>query len=313
MLEVVIDLAPAAAGAKAANDSPWPTPLPFDPDSMFWLDSLLRGGASRSTIGCYERDIRHVSAALGTNDAAALTRLNQSVLECITKFWTANGAAESTIFRRFSSLRSFARFLMLERSYDCSTLLSSRFPPSGRNRREAISGEAIETILSSSTCDWDHSWTRLRDCAVVQLAASSGLTTAELTALNRRHYDARLAKVRVCGSHLHSRLGIVSREAARWLTRYLDEVPFDLSPGGPLFVTTRRTRLSARSLQASFRRLRQTAGVSRHAVPSSLRNAVAEKFVRSGATPEVLAKALGIEVSSAWRYFDARDRDMERL
>lgn len=280
---------------------------PFTPESASWLDSLRDAGASASTIECYARDIRDVAAALETEAVAAIARIDQAAIERITEFWTDSGAAQSTIFRRFSSLRSFARFLSLDRSYDCSTLLSCRFPPCGRVRREAVGDEAIETMLSSSTSDCEDSWTRIRDCAVVHLAASSGLTTAELVALNRRDYNARLATVLVSGSHLHGRPAIVSRVAAHWLQRYLDEAPFDLAPEDPLFVSTHRTRLGARSLQQAFRRLRESSGVSGDAVLSSLRNALAANLVRSGATPEVLAKALGIGVASAYRHFEARE------
>jgi integrase/recombinase XerC len=260
-------------------------------------------------MDCYSRDMRDLAAALGSDAVLAITRIDQAVVDGIAGTWATTGAAQSTIFRRFSALRSFARFLSLERSYDCSKLLSCRFPPCGRVRRVAVGDEVIEIMLSVSTGDCDDSWTHARDHAALRLAASSGLTTAELVALDRGDYNLRLSTVLVTGSHLNGRPGIVSRDAKEWLVRYLRALPFELPPSAPLFVTTRRTRFSARSLQLACRRLRQATGVCRDAVPTSLRNALAANLVRSGAAPEVVAKTLGIGVAAAWRFFETRETE----
>jgi len=284
-----------------------PTPLPFDPESVSWLDGLKRAGASASTIESYGCDLRAVASAIGSDDVAAITRIVQADIERISVRWITSGSAASTIFRRFSGLRSFARFLSLERSHDCSRLLSSRSPPCGRVRREPIAGESIDLILSSSVSECDEAWTSKRDCAVVHVAASSGLTTAEIVGLNRGDYKPRLAAIVVRGSHLKDRPAPLSYEAVLRLACYLEEVPFDLTPNDALFVTARRSRLSARSLQLAFRRFRGLAGVARPAVLSSLRNAIGANLARSGASPEVLAAALGISVASAWRFCETQE------
>jgi integrase/recombinase XerC len=283
-----------------------PKPLPFDPESTSWLDALHRAGASASTIDCYARDLRDIADAIGSDDLAATAAIDQLTVDRVSALWSAEGAAASTIYRRFAGLRNFARFLGRERSCDCSKFLSCRLPPCGRVRREPIGKESIEMILSSSTFDFDDAWMRVRDCAAIHVAASSALTTAELVGLNRRDFKPALAAVLVRGSHLDVRPAALSHEAARHLSRYLEDVPFDLGPDDPLFVTTRRTRLSARSLQLAFRRCRNLAGVSRTTVPSSLRNEFGFSLARSGAAPEVVAAALGIGVASAWRYFETR-------
>lgn len=280
---------------------------PFMPASESWLCSLRSEGKSSSTIDCYARDLRDVAAAIGSDGLAAIASIDQSVVNRVTALWSSEGSAASTIYRRFAALRNFARFLAHERSHDCSQLLSCRLPLCGRVRREPIDKESIEMILSSSASDCDDAWMRLRDCAAIHVAASSSLTTAELVNLNRGDFKPRLNAVVVRSSHLARRPAAISDEAIRRLSRYLGVVPFELGPNDPLFITTRRTRLSARSLQVAFRRFRNLAGVSRTAVPSSFRNEFGFGLVRSGAAPQVVAAALGIGVASAWRYFEMQD------
>jgi site-specific recombinase XerD len=283
------------------------TITPFDPESTSWLNFLVQAGASASTIDSYARDLRDFAVVLESRDVAEIARLDQSTIENISEFWIASGAASSTVYRRFACLRSFARFLSRECTYDCSKLLSSRFPPCGRAWREPIAKESIEMILSSSASECDDAWTRTRDCAAIHVAASSGLTTAELVGLNQRDLKPKLSAVVVRSSHLEGRPAVLSDQASYWLSRYLDDVPFNLGPDDPLFVTTHRSRLSARSLQVGFRRFRDLAGVSRPAVLSSLRNAIGFDLAKSGAAPEVLAATLGISVASAWRYCETKE------
>lgn len=279
-------------------------PLPFHPDSSSWLEDLARTGSATSTIDCYARDLRDVADAIGSIGVAAI---DQAVVDLVAERWRADGAATSTIYRRFASLRSFGRFLVQERSADCSKLLSCRLPACGRVHREPIGKESIEVILASSTPDREDSWIRMRDCAAIQVAATSALTTAEVVGLNRSDFNQALAVVLVRHSHLEKRPAAISQEAVCRLDQYLDHVPFKVGDNDPLFVTMRSTRLSARSLQLAFRRSRRLAGVSRTAVPTSLRNAIGFDLARSGVAPEVVAKALGIGVASAFRYFETRD------
>lgn len=281
------------------------THLPFTPDSIFWLDAIATAGSAPSTIDCYARDLRDVAEAIGSIDLSAVVAMDQSVVDRVVELWSVDGAAAATIYRRFGGLRNFARFLVRERSHDCSKLLSCRLPPCGRVHREPVGKESIETILSS--CDREDTWTRMRDSAAIHVAATSGLTTAEIVGLNRRDFSPALAAVLVRQSHLEPRPAMISQEAMDRLNGYLDRVPFELGGDDPLFVTQRRTRLSARSFQLAFRRSRRLAGVSRSAVPTSLRNTIGFDLARSGAVPEVVAAALGIGIASAWRYFMTRD------
>jgi integrase/recombinase XerC len=278
--------------------------MPFQPDSQNWLEFIREAGASASTIDCYARDLRDTAAAIGSNSTTAIAAIDQSVIDRVSASWIADGAAGSTVYRRFACLRSFSRFLGRECAYDCSKLLSSRSPPCSRARREPVSKETIEIILSSSASEPNDAWTHMRDCSAVHVVACSGLTTAELVGLNQSDFKPKLATVVVRGSHLDGRPAVLSKEASHWLSRYIAKIPFELGPDDPLFITTRRTRLCGRSVQLAVRRFRNLAGVSRPAVPSSLRNTVGFDLAQSGAAPKVVAAVLGISVASAWRYFE---------
>ena len=56
-------------------------------------------------------------------------------------------------------------------------------------------------------------------------------------------------------------------------------------------------------LQIAFRRRRQQVGLAETAVPTALRHSLGYTLARSGASPEIVARALGLSLTSVSRYF----------
>lgn len=277
--------------------------MPFQPDSLNWLESMRGAGMKASTLDCYARDLRDVAAALGTSDVRDLPATNQESVDRMEAAWMTGGAGSATVSRRFSALRVFARHLSSVGERDLSKLLSAKFPAAARGQRPQVDDETIEMLGAAFVADEETPWVALRDQAAVLLAASSGLTTAELIGLDQEHFLADRALVSVTFSHLQQRLAAVSEEARDAVLTYVEALPFPVPPDGPLFVTARNTRMSPRTLQLAFRKRRRAAGIPDCVVPSALRHFRGNRLAASGASLEIVAGALGLKVLSAARYF----------
>lgn len=281
-------------------------PTSLEPYVALWLTHLAAKGRSSNTLDCYRRDIRDVHIAMTHVSRkvpfiADLCVIGQREVMEISTYWLSVSACDTTVIRRFSALKTFARYLSTEHKMNCTTILSAEYPTAIRKFRPPIEADASEALAMPDNEAGD--WLTLRSRAVVTLAAASGLTTAEIVALNQRDYSAAARLLSVTRSRLCPRLVAISEGAAGAIQAYQGALPFPVSGSDPLFLTNWRTRLSARSLQIAFRRRRQQVGLAETAVPTALRHSLGYKLAWSGASPEIVARALGLSVTSVSRYF----------
>lgn len=105
--------------------------------------------------------------------------------------------------------------------------------------------------------------TGLRDRAIVEVLFGTGCRVSELVALVRRQIDLERREAEVIGKGGHSRLVLLTQDAADWLGRYLasrnDDAPF-------LFLSTRRrdgapAQLEVRQVQRIVEKAAQRAGI----------------------------------------------------
>jgi integrase/recombinase XerC len=278
----------------------------FEPHFSMWLVYLAGSGRSSSTLDCYRRDIRDVFVAMTHVNSQTplltdLCAIGQREIDEISTYWSSVKAYDTTIVRRFSALKSFARYLSTEHRMNCATILSAEYPSAIRKLRPPIEPDAAEALTVAN--DEAGDWIALRSRAVVNLAASSGLTTAEIVGLNQQDFSALARIMSVTQSRLCPRIVAISGEAAGAIQAYQEAIPFPTGSSEPLFLTNRGTRLSARSLQIAFRRRRQQVGLAETAVPTALRHSLGYRLAWSGASPEIVARALGLSLTSVSRYF----------
>jgi integrase/recombinase XerC len=278
----------------------------FEPILSLWIVHLAAKGRSANTLDCYHRDICDVFVAMKQIISRApvlvdLCAIGQTEIDRITSHWSSAKASDTTIVRRFSALKSFARYLSTEHKMNCATVLSAVYPSAIRMFRPPIDPDSAEALTISNEEAGD--WIALRSRAVVHLAAASGLTTAEIVDLNQQDFSPMARILSVTRSHLRPRLVAISSEAAGAIQIYQEALPFPIAGSDPLFLTTWGTRLSVRSLQIAFRRRRQQVGLAETAVPTALRHSLGYTLARSGASPEIVARALGLSLTSVSRYF----------
>src|SRR3982074_3557077 len=135
--------------------------MPFQPSSQSWLEHMRGAGKSASTLDCYARDLRDISAALGTSGVMGLASMDQASVELTAAFWIAEGAGRATVSRRFSALRAFAAYLCSIEGNDLSKLLSAKFPAAARGRRSPVDHETIEILGAAFVADEDTAWVAL--------------------------------------------------------------------------------------------------------------------------------------------------------
>jgi len=283
----------------------------FAPHSDQWIALLRRSLRSLRTIDCYERDLGDVGRALTIVvgrpcTAGDLSLLEQRHVDAMVTLWRESGLSIPTILRRFAALRGFARFLEDESGLRCRGLLSARLPMIVRAPRHPFPPQTVAALnaVGPAAAHGECPWVELRNLAIFLVQVSTGLTTAEVVTINREELLSPGGLIIVASTHLRPRLVQVSPLANELLQRYLAKVPFDLTGEDPLFVTVGGDRLKPRTVQVAFRRWGAALGVPVLYGPMCLRHSFGRALAESGERPEVVARALGVGVTSVIRYFD---------
>ena len=180
---------------------------------MNYIDVFLEAmsaekGRSRNTLAAYANDLNHADAALPNGLLNATESDIQSYL----------GGADicaSSVARRASALRSFYKFLMLEKIIKTNPTTNLELPKRAKSLPKLLTTDEIELLISSAG-DVRNA-TRLR--AMIELLYASGLRVSELCELpmtanlgDRLLIHGKGAKERIVPVHESARHAL-----AKWL------------------------------------------------------------------------------------------------
>lgn len=140
-----------------------------------FLESLsAEKGRGLKTLDAYENDLRGAESVVGNLLTADVSKL-QKYLAGIS----AQGAKSTTLARKTSALRSFYKFLTLEKIVSKNPALELELPKIGKPLPKYLSESEIESLITSS-CDFKNS---VRLNAMLELLYASGLRVSELCEL----------------------------------------------------------------------------------------------------------------------------------
>jgi site-specific recombinase XerD len=249
---------------------------------------------SDATRRAYAADLRDFSRWLG-DQGIGLDDLDVRVLAAYTAELgrARRGLAPTTIARRLSAVRSLARHALgPERVPDAA--LAPRRP---RRLPETPAIEEVESAVDRAGRDAEP--LALRNAAVLELAYSCGLRSAEVVALDLGDVDLDREHVHVRGKGGKERLVPLGEEAA-W------RVGLWLRDGRPALV-----RVASDALFLSVRGRRLDTSVLRRLMrnPHRLRHAYATHLLEGGADLRTIQELLGhasLSTTQIYSHVDAR-------
>jgi len=256
---------------------------------------------SGHTVSSYSSDLQQLLEFLAQRRIIAPQEITHLVIREFLAELRHGGDGGSkrqntTIARKISALRSFFRFLVLERIVSTDPVGLVRSPRQGRRLPTFLTEDQVDSLLQAVP---EQGFIGLRDKALLEVLYSSGIRVGEAVGidLSAVHRQAGFLKVR--GKGRRERLAMLGSHASSALKSYLPERSRLLrlrraAATEALFLNERTAkRLTDRSVRRSLKNYLLHAGLSLEISPHALRHSFATHLLNRGANLREVQELLG--------------------
>ena len=255
----------------------------------------LERSYSKNTLDAYRRDLQKLLVFYADNHIDYRT----VTLEQLDQFagqLREEGIQARSVARILSGVRSFYRFLTLEKEVeqDPTELLES--PQIGKHLPEVLSVEEIDSIISVIDVSKPEG---VRDRAIIEVLYGCGLRISELCNLRISQLYLEDKYIRVKGKGSKERLvpieGVAIDRVREWL---VTRMGYKMKPSEEDYVfvsLTRGSRLSRISLFVYIKDYAERAGIKKNISPHTFRHSFATHLLEGGANLRAIQMMLGHE------------------
>jgi integrase/recombinase XerD len=252
-------------------------------------------GLSPNTISSYKTDLKEYVEFVDKNyyvrDPNQITK--QHIRNFIGRLKRKNNTP-SSISRKVSAIRSFHKYMLLEKLVDTNVSLGVSLPKKDSKLPVILSIDEIEGLMIAADGDEP---LELRNKAMLELLYGSGLRISELLNLRLQDLHLNMGFINVIGKGNKERIVPIGEEGASSLKRYLDYGRSVLKkvPGDILFVNSRGSGISRVGFYKTLKKLTLKAGIMKDVSPHTLRHSFASHLLENGVDLRMVQELLGHE------------------
>ena len=206
------------------------------------------------------------------------------------------GIGPRSVARILSGVRSFYRFLTLEKEVETDPTELLESPKIGKHLPEVLSLPEIDAIEAAIDLSKPEG---VRDLAIIEVLFSCGLRISELTGLKLSELYLEEGYIRVHGKGRKERLVPIGENAIERLRQwFVVRQGITVKPGEEdfVFVSLRRgKRLSRISLFGYIKDYAEKAGIRKNISPHTFRHSFATQLLEGGANLRAIQAMLGHE------------------
>ena len=224
----------------------------------------------------------------------------------------SRGLEKSSLARHISTLRNFFKFLNARKIIKNTAISVISSPRRNKVLPKALDINQTFDVLEESKNFATNAWQGLRDTAIFTLLYGCGLRISEALNLNVGDIDSN-DFVRIRGKGNKERIVPVLPQIKDAINAYLNECPYHLKNGEPLFLGARGERLSPRIIQRQLQKIRAGLGLSSNLTPHALRHSFATHLLAEGTDLRSIQELLGhASLSTTQRYTDVNIETLKK-
>lgn len=252
-------------------------------------------GLAKNTISSYITDLNEYTFFLEKNYYLKDPNLikKEHIRNFIVRLKRKNNTS-SSISRKMSAVRSFHKYLLLEKMVDENLALGISLPKKKQKLPVVLSIEEIDALITATLGSEP---LELRNRAMIELLYGSGLRISELLDLKLSDLHVNVGFINIIGKGNKERIVPLGEEAQHALKRYLESARPILKkiPGELLFVNKNGSQLSRVGFYKTLKRITVKAGITKDVSPHSLRHSFATHLLENGVDLRVVQELLGHE------------------
>ena len=243
---------------------------------------------SENTTKSYQRDLKKLCLFLESLKIKEYTDVSMDICSAwIGDLFSQNNNPRS-IQRHLSSAKGFFRFLKKNNLIAASPFELVTAPKSASNLPEVLTPEDVEQLLNFKPS----SLIEIRDLAIVEMMYSSGLRVSETVNINVSDFEEGMSFLRVLGKGSKTRLVPIGRFAISAINNWLSERDKIVSNTDALFLNSKGTRLTVRSVQLRLKKMALKQGLP-PIHPHMLRHSFATHMLESSGDLRTIQELLG--------------------
>ena len=243
---------------------------------------------SENTTKSYQRDLKKLCLFLESLKITDYTDVSMDICSAwIGDLFSQNNNPRS-IQRHLSSAKGFFRFLKKNNLIAASPFELVKAPKSASNLPEVLTPEDVEQLLNFKPS----SLIEIRDLAIVEMMYSSGLRVSETVNINVSDFEEGMSFLRVLGKGSKTRLVPIGRFAISAINNWLGERDKIVSNTDALFLNSKGTRLTVRSVQLRLKKMALKQGLP-PIHPHMLRHSFATHMLESSGDLRTIQELLG--------------------
>jgi integrase/recombinase XerD len=206
------------------------------------------------------------------------------------------GVGARSVARILSGVRSFYRFLTIEKEVETDPTELLESPKIGKHLPEVLSLPEIDAIEAAIDLSKPEG---IRDLAIIEVLFSCGLRISELVSLKLSELYLEEGYVRVHGKGRKERLVPIGENAIEKLRQwFVVRQGIEVKPGEEdfVFISLRRGKhLSRISLFVYIKAYAEKAGIKKNISPHTFRHSFATQLLEGGANLRAIQAMLGHE------------------
>lgn len=260
----------------------------------------IERGLSLNTIQAYQNDIYDLIDHLD-NQSPVIDKIHSwedfdiSHFKLFIDLMNSREYQTSTKSRKIASIKSFIKFLLLEKIIKKNPLKDVKQPSNNPKIPYTLSSNQIETLLEYSFKKSNDN--EIRDNAMIELMYATGMRVSEIVNINLKDLDLYTGTIKVNGKGSKQRIIPLHEWSVKILENYINNIRPKLCKNNKhenaIFVSNRGKRMTRQNFWFQIKKIAYLAGINVKISPHTLRHSFATHLLSGGASIRHVQELLG--------------------